>query len=79
MQDKKTEEEKTECKSDQTQTSQDEKEQDKNRTWVQERKSKRDKQSKVRKSQKSINGKIQREAINEVEDLLVRTAFSAIL
>ena len=72
-------EEKTECENSQNQTSKDEKEQDKNRTWVQERKSKRDKHSKVRKHQKSINGKVQREAINEVEDLLVRTAFSAIL
>ena len=79
MEEKRFKEEKTECENNQNQTSKDEKEQDKNRTWVQERKSKRDKQSKVRKHQKSINGKIQREAINEVEDLLVRTAFSAIL
>jgi len=79
MEEKRFKEEKTENQSDQNQTCKDEKEQDKNRTWVLKRKSKRDRHSKVRKHQKSINGKIQREAINEVEDLLVRTAFSAIL
>jgi hypothetical protein len=61
------------------QTNKDEKGQDKNQAWIQERKSKRTKQPKVRKHQKRIEGKVQREAINEVEDILVRTAFSAIL
>jgi hypothetical protein len=73
------EEKKTENEVNQTQTNKDEKEQDKNQAWVQERKSKRTKQPKVRKYQKRIEGKVQREAINEVEDILVRTAFSAIL
>ena len=49
------------------------------KAWMKERKSKRDKKPKIRKHQKSIEGKVEREAINEVEDLLVRTAFSALL
>jgi len=60
----------------------DEKELDKNQAWMEERKSKRAKRAKkpkVIKHQKSIEGKVEREAINEVEDLLVRTAFSALL
>jgi len=49
------------------------------KAWMNERKSKRAKKPKIRKHQKSIEGKVEREAINEVEDLLVRTAFSALL
>ena len=52
---------------------------EKDKAWMNGRKSKSKKPQKVRKQQKSIEGKVQREALNEVEDILVRTAFSAIL
>ena len=54
-----------------------EKEQDKNQTWMQERKSKNP--NKIKDKRDRRKALVEREATNQVEDLLVRTAFSTLL
>ena len=54
-----------------------EKEQDKNQAWMQERKSKNP--NKIKDKRDRRKALIERETTNQVEDLLVRTAFSTLL
>jgi len=54
---------------------------ERDKEWLESRKSKRPKQEKVRKSKSKGQDEsfIEREAENELEDLLIKTAFSTLL
>lgn len=54
---------------------------ERDKAWLESRKSKRPKQEKVRKSKSKGQDEsfIERQAESELEDLLVKTAFSALL
>ena len=66
--------------SDQNQrANQEVKKDEKDKAWMNERKAKGRHIKKVREFKKQEDNVIKRESTNQVEDLLVRTAFSAIL